>query len=265
MCDQSIHRDPALAAQYEAVSNGNIRKVMEYVKKVITSSHLNTHKIITILNETGDYLLAEHETLRAMIFGPYIHFDPRSSLFTNLFDISHADPTEHFSLVFLLDYCQRYANNVSTHGFIPVAALQEYMASLGFSANHVTESLSHLVERKCLEGQDEYQDREKETPVLENEVRITSLGSFHITTLIRTEEYIDAITVDTPILDDDVRASVKDVSDIRSRLKRARIFAGYLARQAEHFTDADARRVLDDIFTAVANDITDIEQGLDGP
>ncbi|MCA9184993.1 MAG: hypothetical protein KDA99_05215, partial [Planctomycetales bacterium] len=79
MCDQSIHRNRALAKQYEAVSNGNIRKVMDYVKKVVTSQHLNTHKIISILNSSGGYTLAAHETLRAMIYGPYVHFEPNTS------------------------------------------------------------------------------------------------------------------------------------------------------------------------------------------
>lgn len=260
MCDQSIHRNSAIAEQYEAVSNGNIRKVMDYVKKVVTSQHLDTDKIITILNNSGEYMLAAHETLRAMIYGPFIHFEPNTSLFTNLFDILHADPTEHFSRVLLLDYCQRHANSVNSYGFIPVATLQNYMASIGYSANHVMDSLSLLVKRDCLEGQDEYRDREKETPVLGEDVRITSLGSFHITTLVRTFQYVDAVTVDTPILDDETRELVKDVEGISNRLKRARVITRYLNRQAEHLTDADARRVLSDIFTAVANDISDAEQ-----
>jgi hypothetical protein len=262
MCDQSIHRNPKLAEQYEAVSNGNIRKVMDYVKKVVTSRHLDTHKIIGILNQKGEYTLAAHETLRAMIYGPYIHFEPNTSLFTNLFDIWHADPSEHFSRVLLLDYCQRYANSVARYGFISVTTLQGYMASLGYSANHVTETLSLLVKRDCLEGQDEYRDRETETPVLGEDVRITSLGSFHISTLVRTLEYVDAVTVDTPILDDETRGSIKDSEQIRDRLKRARIFVAYLDRQVECISDADARRVLSDIFTAVANDVTEIEKSL---
>ncbi|QDU44245.1 hypothetical protein Mal52_27230 [Symmachiella dynata] len=261
MCDQSIHRNPALAKQYEAVSNGNIRKVMDYVRKVITSQHLNTHKIIQILNSSREYTLAAHETLRAMIYGPFIHFEPNASLFTNLFDIWHADPAEHFSRVLLLDYCQRHANSVAKYGFIPVTTLHNYMAAIGYSANHVTDTLSLLVNRDCLEGQDEYRDRETETPVLGEDVRITSLGSFHITTLVRTFLYMDAVTVDTPILEDETRASIKDSQDIRDRLKRARIFSGYLGRQVEHLTDTDVRRVLSDIFSAVANDITDIEEG----
>ena len=262
MCDQSIHRNQALAEQYEAVSNGNIRKVMDYVKKVVTSQHLDTHKIIAILNDEGEYTLAAHETLRAMIYGPFIHFEPNTSLFTNLFDISHADPSEHFSRVLLLDYCQRHANSVARYGFIAVTTLQDYMTSLGYSANHITETLSLLVKRNCLEGQDEYRDRETETPMLGEDVRITSLGSFHITTLVRTFQYMDAVTVDTPILDDETRASIKDLQHIRDRLKRARIFTAYLDRQVECINDTDARRVLSDIFTEVANDFTDIEQSL---
>lgn len=262
MCDQSVHRNSALAEQFAAVSNGNIRKVMDYVKKVMTSQHLDTHKIIAILNSEGDYSLAAHETLRAMIYGPYIHFEPNTSFFTNLFDIWHADPSEHFSRVLLLDYCQRHANSVASYGFIPVTTIQNYMASLGYSANHVTDSLSLLVARECLEGQDEYRDRESESAVLGAEVRITSLGSFHITTLVREFQYVDAMTVDTPILDDGTRASISDRQNIRDRLKRARSFTGYLERQAEHLTDADARRVLADIFTALAHNITDIEQEL---
>ena len=35
----------------------------------MTSQHLNTHKIITILNDEGEYMLT-HETLRAMILWP---------------------------------------------------------------------------------------------------------------------------------------------------------------------------------------------------
>ena len=262
MCDRSIHRNPALAEQYEAVSNGNIRKVMEYVKKVVTSQHLNTHKIITILNDEGEYMLAAHETLRAMIYGPFIHFEPNTSLFTNLFDIWHADPTEHFSRVLLLEYCQRHKDSVDRYGFIPIKTLQNFMVSIGYTVNHIVDSLSFLVKRDCLEGQDEYRDREKETPVLGEDVRITSLGSFHITKLVRTFDYMDAVTVDTPIIDDMTRSSIRDVRDIRSRLRRARITTRYLDNQAEQLTDADARRVLSDIFTAVANHITDIEQGL---
>ena len=265
MCDQSVRHNPALAQQYAAVSNGNIRKVMDYVKKVLTSQHLDTHKIIGILNRTGEYTLAAHETLRALIFGPFIHFDPNTSLFTNLFDIYHADPTEHFSRILLLDYCQRHANSVGSYGFIAVTTVQNFMSSLGYSANHVTEVLQLLVAKDCLEGQDEYRDRETETPALGADVRITALGSFHITTLVRQFEYIDAMTVDTPILNQATSNAVNIVEDIHERLTRARAFVRYLDRQAEHLTDADARRVLAGIFTAVVDDITDIEQRIKKP
>ena len=262
MCNVSVHRNPALADQYGAVSNGNIRKVMDYVRKVLVSRHLDTHKIISILNTVGEYVLPVHETLRAMIYGPFIHFDPNTSLFLNLFDLSHADPTEHFSRLLLLDFCQRHANSLGSYGFVSVSSVIDYMTALGYAASHAEEALNVLLERDCIEGHDEHldQDRDKDKPVLGKEVRITALGSFHVTTLVRQFQYADAVVVDTPILDDATRTSqIRDVRHIRERLDRARTFLRYLERQAEHLTDADARRVLADIFAAVVNDITDIE------
>jgi hypothetical protein len=45
MCDRSIFWNPAVANQYEAVANGNIRMVLGYVREMITSNHLNTNRI----------------------------------------------------------------------------------------------------------------------------------------------------------------------------------------------------------------------------
>lgn len=255
VCDQSIHRNRSLADQYEAVSNGNIRRVMEYVRDVVTSNHLDTHKIIAILNDDGEYVLAEHETLRALIYGSFVHFEPNSSLFTNLFDVRHADPTEHFSRVLLLDYCHRHANSVDKYGFIPLTTIHAYMGNLGYSASHVTEVVDVLFAKKCVEGR----DHDEEAPTLGDDVRITSLGSYHMSTLVHLFVYVDAVVVDTPILDAGTRAGLADVQDIRKRLDRARDFVRYLTQQAEHLSDVDARRVVEDIFKHVINDITDIE------
>ena len=78
------------------------------------------------------------------------------------------------------------------------------MVSIGYTVNHIVDSLSFLLKTNALEGQDEYRDRggKRRTPVLGEDVRITSLGSFHITKLVRTFDYMDAVTVDTPIIDD---------------------------------------------------------------
>ena len=62
-------------------------------------------------------------------------------------------------------------------------------------------------------------------------LRITTLGLYHITQLCSLFEYIDAVIIDTPILDSNVREAICDVSDIGSRLKRAEYFRDYLDTQ----------------------------------
>jgi hypothetical protein len=255
MCDSSIHRNAELAHQYEAVANGNIRLVMKYVRDVLTSNHLDTHKIIDILQTTGEYDLAEHETLRAMIYGPHVHYEANSSPFVNVYEIRRVDPTEHFSRLLLLDYCHRHANSVDRYGFIPLTAIHTYMGNLGFSVDHIHDVIDVLFAKKCIEGR----DYDEESPELGDEVRITSLGTYHVTALARRFVYLDAMVMDTPILDEKTRGRVKDVQALQDRLERAREFLRYLDHCAQSITDVEARRVWNDMSTALVNDITDAE------
>lgn len=255
MCDKSLLKNPGVANQYEAVANGNMRAVIGYVRGMLTSDHLNTHKIVRILTETGEYTLAEHETLRAMMFGPFIHYDPNTSIFVNLFDIRRADPTEHFSRLLLLDYCHRHANSVDRYGFISISTLHSYMTSVGYTVDHVQDVIDVLFSKKCLESR----DYDEDVPEMGDELRITSLGSYHITTLVRGFTYLDAVVVDTPVLDDKTRQEIKDVDNILGRFERARALLRYLDRCIDSVQDVEARRVWTDISTSLVNNVTDIE------
>ncbi len=43
--------------------------------------------------------------------------------------------------------------------------------------------------------------------------------------------YIDAIVVDTPIVDAEIRGKIREVSNIEARLARGRLFSSYLDQQ----------------------------------
>lgn len=59
-------------------------------------------------------------------------------------------------------------------------------------------------------------------------LRVTTLGLYHISRLCNLFEYVDAVILDTPILDSGVRDVIQDVLDIDSRLERAECFRSYL-------------------------------------
>ena len=254
-CDQSMFKKPYLAQQYESVANGNVRWIIKYVRDTLTSNHLDTQKITDKLYKTGEYDLDENDTLRALIYGPSIHYEPNASLFVNLFEIRRADPTEHFSRVLLLEYCHRQANPVDKYGFIKLETIHSYMTSLGYSERQVTEAIDALFGKKCIEGR----DFDEESPELGRDIRITSLGSYQIGTLVRKFDYLDAVVVDTPILDEQTRQKLWDARLIKDRTNRSREFLRYLDRAAMSLTDSDARRVWSDISLALVNHITDVE------
>jgi hypothetical protein len=253
--DQSILKKPHLAKQYEAVANGNVRLIVKYVRDTLTSNHLDTERITEKFYSAGEYELSEQETLRALIYGPFIHFDPNTSVFINLFDISYVDPAEHFSRLLLLEYCHRHANSVDRYGFIPLTAIHTYMSDIGFSGTHIDEVVKALFSKKCIESR----DFDEDAPVLGDEIRITSLGSYHVSFLVRRFIYHDAVVVDTPILNDTIRSKMRDVRLPLERVERVRAFVRYLDDAAESLSHSDARRLWSDISKALVNNVTDVE------
>jgi hypothetical protein len=67
-----------------ALSNGNIRVLLELTKRIIVSGHLDTEKIVRKIRETGAYYVPDFEAVRTLLYGDYDHYDPKSSLFVNL-------------------------------------------------------------------------------------------------------------------------------------------------------------------------------------
>jgi hypothetical protein len=127
---------------------------------------------------------------------------------------------------------------------------------MGYTVDHVQDIIEVLFAKKCLESR----DYDEDSPQMGDELRITSLGRYHVTTLSRGFTYLDAVIVDTPVLDEKVRQQLKDVITIIDRIERARIFLRYLDKCAEALNDIEGRRVWSDVSVALANNITDIEK-----
>jgi hypothetical protein len=255
ICEESFHRNKELADLFTAVSNANARSILHYVQQVIRSGHLNTQKIFAIAAEQGSYTIATHEALRALLYADHNHYDPSTSLFLNLFDIEHADPREHFSRFLMLDYFARAASGDNLRGYRQCDSVHSYLHSLAYTGPHINATLHSLYDRKCLEG------RVLDVPFDEagTELRITALGRYHITALVRTFVYLDAVVVDTPILDAQVRRGIADVTELRPRLSRARAFLRYLNQSAQELHDGNAIALWNDVHDAIESDIRRLE------
>ncbi|HEX5471514.1 MAG TPA: hypothetical protein VFW73_06490, partial [Lacipirellulaceae bacterium] len=254
---ESFFRERKLTTLFEAVSNGNVRDLLRYVKSVITSKHLNTEKILARIHRR--YRVPDHEALRALLYGDFWHYDPGKSIFLNMFDIVRADPAEHFSRLLTLQYLARVNDGPRNSGFTGLTEISQYLCQLGYSGQHARETVEVLYGRKCCEGR----VSGVEWANLGSELRVTSLGKYHVMQLVKTFEYFDAIVVDTPILDPAIRMAISDERAISHRLQRGRLLLDYLNNCSAAIQDADAVAIWQEIYHEVSGDISRIAAAIE--
>jgi hypothetical protein len=204
------------------LSDGNVRRALDFVAVFVGSGHVDTEKILGAIEKRGRYTLPLHEFLRAMVFGDHEHYDPSDAPVINLFDISAHDAREHFLLLSLLAFVERMGKTGSTEGYVEVAAVYDFLQAQGFSPNQV----QHALERARV-------GRLVTVPALPDggvitRVRMTSAGAYSLKRLPAYFSYVDAVIVDTPIVYPSYRERVRDVRTIRERLDRAEVFIEYL-------------------------------------
>ncbi|MBY0113951.1 MAG: hypothetical protein K2Y21_14125 [Phycisphaerales bacterium] len=245
----SLDRGTRLVRLFDAVSNGNVRDLLKYVREMITAKHLDTAKIISKI--PSDYRIPEHEGLRALLFGDYLHYDPGVSVFINLFDVTRADPQEHFGRLIALSLLCRHSPDSATQGFCKITEIVQSMCDLGYSDTYVRSVIEYLYTRKCCEGRVHGLDWDDDL----DEVRVTGLGSYHVNDLVFQFQYFDAVIVDTPILNQSYRERLIDVLEINARLDRCEVFIRYLEGAAASISDPEVISLCKNIFGRARSDI----------
>lgn len=214
---------------------GNIRLALEFIMAFVGSGHLDTQKILNIYRESGSYLIPLHEFLRSIIYVDHEFYDPSESEILNLFDICTPDGREHFLAPILLSQMGSWSLDSTADGFVSSTEIYSYMQGLGFTPHQVNWSLYRLIRRNLLESPSK--SRGNEESDLTTHYRITSVGSYYSKRLIAKFSYIDAMIVDTPIVDSGESSKIREVVALHHRLDRARLFCNYLTSQWHSLAD----------------------------
>lgn len=222
----SLERTNGLFTFFENVSNGNIRKAIELLKKFFGSGHVDTEKILQIVETSGKYIIPVHEVLRSVIFGDNVHYSPYNSEIINLFDIRTNDPKDHFTISLILGLLHDYSLNNRNQGFVPIIEVYAYLQKLGYLPSAIDLALNFMYSKGLFETSEKGNALSTEKNALM--VRATGTGIYHINHLINSFTYIDAIIVDVPIFEQSTRGQIANTYDISKRLDRAIIFADYL-------------------------------------
>lgn len=203
-----------------------MRLALEFVRSFVGSAHVDTRKIIDVQSEGNDYVIPLHEFMRAITYGDNMYYDSRSSPLVNLFDISIPDGREHFLLLILLAHVDRAGRGIGDEGFVPSNIIYEVAQKLAFTHNQVDFALSRGIEKRLVEV-----NPRLNTEAQPRYCRITTVGAYATRKLPTLFQYLDAVIVDTPIIEEEARGKIRDCKTIFERLDRAEIFTAYLDRQ----------------------------------
>lgn len=254
---ESLIDTPDLIQCIDNVSAGNMRKALDMVRHFLGSGHVDTQKISRL---SPGYRVPLHEFLRALIFGDCVDYDPSQSSVVNVFDIRVADGKYHFLVPCLIGCIATTRSAEVNSGFVPSRLVIEHMQSLGFLADRSEEGVRLCVKRGLVESiKRRAEDLAQGLPDM---LRPTSLGIYHTATLAGAFTYLDAMAVDTPVLDRSFANKIQNVSLISDRLDRAEFLVGYLNQQWHALAATEAHRIFDwpDRAASATNQISRIRE-----
>lgn len=202
--------------------SGSVREALSYVSSFVGSGHVDSAKIIDAMESTGRYYLPIHEFVRAVIHKDGEYYDPTVSPIPNVFDISSADQREHFAVLILLEYIERAGQTGGSHGFVERRLVLDFMQGCGYRTEQTLSTLRRAFDKGLVISPEGIK---AETS---GHIRITTAGAYLRKKLCVLMAYLDAIVVDTPVLDPDSRIKLGDARALEDRLHRAEDFLDYL-------------------------------------
>jgi hypothetical protein len=245
---------------------GNIRLAIEFLTTFIGSGHIDTQKILDLDNQHihdghgKRYIVSLHEFLRALTFKDNNYYNPLSSPILNLFDISQSDGREHFIIPIFLDYFDRNVSHANAEGFLETTHIIEFLQNFGFNYLQIEFCLSSCFDKGLIETEGRAPiGIDKPLPLA---IRITGKGAYHVKRLIKYFTYVDAMIVDTPILNDTIKELIVNSNEIERRISRCILFCNYLDKEWEKIHVSVKGFNWLDISKAIRADILIVEQRL---
>ncbi len=148
--DRSFRRRPQLLELVENLSGGNIRSALGFLNTFVGSGHVDTAKIFEIEEADGNYLIALHEFVRAIIYGDNVHYNPSSSPIANVFEISTNDGRQHFLIPIVLAFVERSGQVAGVDGYVGLSAIMAHGQAIGFTPTQVEFALDLCVRMRLL-------------------------------------------------------------------------------------------------------------------
>jgi hypothetical protein len=216
MLIKAFHENVELNRLVDNMSGGNLRLTLSYLASFVGTAYVSTQRILDVARSGDTYILPDHEFLGSMIYGDSLYYSPIRSEICNVFDVTTEDGREHFLLPAILAFIQRQGEAAGGDGYVEVGELYQFAQPLGFLQEQVGPHVQRALEKRLLDAPE---GKEEGGPL-----RITTVGSYMYKSMMNRFTYVDAMIVDTPIVDVGWRRIIADVRPIFERLNRASLF-----------------------------------------
>jgi hypothetical protein len=143
----------------------------------------------------------------------------------NAYDISSRDGREHFLVALLMAFVERLGQVGGSEGYVNREEVYKFAQGFGFQPVQVRNALNRCLEKRLIATPTSLTGEDY------SRIRITTVGAYTTKKLMFMFSYLDAIIVDTPIVDPEARAQIHDVGTIEARFDRALTFLAYLEVQ----------------------------------
>lgn len=240
---RSIRTSEPIRQFLSNITGGNTRAVIELITSFFGSPNVDSQKIVRIEDEGGAYKIPLHEFTKHALLGEYAYFNSQSSLVAcNIFDVSTADPREHFLASLIVAYLGSNAVVLDNDGFVNGREIIVEMVRHGFLEDQVRHSIRRLARKRLIETPHahyrEIQVDDQERPE-QYHYRATSIGIYHIRFWTGSFSFLDAVSTDTPIFEPETRDQIAKLAAsfaITDRYQKATCFKKYLENQW-HFSN----------------------------
>lgn len=243
---RSIRMNEEIRRFLSNITGGNTRSVIELFEAFCGSPNVDSRKIVQIEEEYHNYNVPLHEFTKHALLGEYAYFNAQSSLVAcNIFDVSAADPREHFLSSLIIAYLSSNLGIKDNDGFVVGPNLLAEMMQRGYFEDQIRHSLRRLAFKRLIETPYAHF---RELPVKPNQLpedfhfRATSIGIYHFRYWTGSFAFLDATSTDTPIFEEGARGKIVDLTEsfeVRDRYEKAITFRDYLERQW-HLANIDA-------------------------
>lgn len=232
---RSIRNSESIRQFLSNITGGNTRAVIELITGFFGSPNVDSQKIVRIEESSRDYKIPLHEFTKHALLGEYAYFNSQSSLLAcNIFDVSAADPREHFLASLIVAFLNSNSGVLDNDGFVNGHEIMLEMTRHGFLEDQVRSALRRLATKRLLETPHAHYRElavDDHEPPEQFHFRATSVGVYHIRFWTGSFAFLDAVSTDTPIFDQEYRDKISKLApsfEIKERYEKATCFKKYL-------------------------------------